>query len=397
LHFLFFIEISEKDNVIANLLSNKQDDSNQKLNLISVVEDLKNEIIGNKINMADSSSEITNLKEDIVKLKTRQIDPALVKTILDTQSMIRMNNSGNNHGYISTNENNFNQSGSINDKIMSTNEKIKLVNETTNRECSDNTVVTDNSIIQLDSITISIEELLNKTHLLLTRFEKNHSNNDNDDIYKDLYELLSNNSQLMMKLNNLALDYKKIFRKTKSSIDTSKELQGYSNETSSTVSNNNTQVNNKSLSISLQKKESLSNVTTQVSPNTNAISLSHNNNKTQHNGLIHTTSPTTRLNNYLSMNTLSPSSSPLTSIDLYTSSHIKNQYINEEQYQDKFSNRHLYTPSTISNRQYNRQSNDELTVFTPNTTARQSITRLTKLESDLQSLSKKLDSFDKTR
>lgn len=372
---------------------------------MSIVEDLKNEITKNKMKMGDSASVISNLKEDIVKLKARQIDPALVKTILDTQSMIRLNSNGNNHGFISTSENNFNQIGSLNDKLMSTNQKIKLENESTNKEGNDNILVSDNLIIQLDSITITIGELLNKTQLLLTRFERNHSNNDNDDIYKDLYELLNNNSQLMMKLNNLALDYKKIYRKVQSSSDANKEFKDYLLNEASTTGNsyNNAQVNDKSLSISLHKKESFSNVTSQSkisSPSTKTTT--HSTNTTHNNDHINTSSPNTRLNHYLSMNNSSPSSSPLTTIDLHTSSHIKNKYIHEEhQDKDTFNYRHMFTPNSSNrhstNRQSNRQNNDELAVFTPNYTARQSITRLTKLESDLQLLSRKLDSFDKSR
>ena len=218
---LMSLEIEERGHTINKFNDQIQSLTSEKNALLAGVQRLTSQIEMRDTILTEHESTVESLKSQIAQLKTRQINPALEKSILDSQNILKSSMS------------NFNQQvhdGGDRESYGGLMEPHNVDESAlTSAFLSDNAV---SSAIQtmfekLSNFLSAVSALSKGSEDMLHRYENLQvatGRQDTSSTAHDMFELLDANSRLSSKLLQLAIDFKRLSRKVllKSSEDPDK-------------------------------------------------------------------------------------------------------------------------------------------------------------------------------
>jgi chromosome segregation ATPase len=198
---LMSLEIEERGQIINKLNDTIQALKSEKSALLAGVQRLTSQIEMRDQIISGHEDSVASFKSEISKLKTRQINPDLEKSIIDSQNILRSsisNFSSQVHEKESYGEHNVNDSA-LTSALLSDNAMSSSLQTMFNK---------------LSEFVDSVSSLSKKSEQTLHQYENIQlSSSDSTSIESDIFELLDANSRLSSKLLQLAIDFKRLSRK----------------------------------------------------------------------------------------------------------------------------------------------------------------------------------------
>jgi hypothetical protein len=211
-------KLEESKRVIEKLQSDKS-------SLIGGVEKLKSQIEVRDKLLKDQELQMSTMKADIDKLKARQINPELQKTMKETQLILQSS--------ISRSDDIDNPPGLSMSLLggASTKSVIDFGMDKIYNDLADICKVAERLVIASSDALERFEALQSESNSLdfgPAGGLKSHQKSDSISIEQDLFDLLESNSRLSVKLQQLSSEFKRSLRR---SVDTSNTKRSSTNET----------------------------------------------------------------------------------------------------------------------------------------------------------------------
>lgn len=199
-------EVEEKQSTILNLRHDHHQIMQEKTSLLTNMEKQYSQLQARDELISDYEAKLNRFLKEIERLRARQINPELAQTILDTQSWVNgtQKNIANTNRYHSS-------------AVSSPNEKIAA----SERGFSD----ASDQLLSITQLTTSADVLIARSADMVSRFESivdslkspRPSLRDSATIKsfeQDLFELLESNSKLTLHLHQVASELKRFIRRS---------------------------------------------------------------------------------------------------------------------------------------------------------------------------------------
>jgi hypothetical protein len=202
---LMSLEIEERGQTINKNSDTIQALTSEKNALLAGVQRLTSQIEMRDTIMSEHESTVASLKTEVLQLQNRQINPALEKSILESQNVLKSS--------ISSFNQQIHSDGEFDKDLYNMNDSAM-----TSAFLSDNAVASSiQSMFGKLSTFVSTVSALSKTsEQMLHKYENIQTGagrQDKSSLEHEIFELLDANSRLSSKLLQLAIDFKRLSRK----------------------------------------------------------------------------------------------------------------------------------------------------------------------------------------